>query len=120
MNIIERTITLNYDMAGSGSTTFDIITAGLLDLSKYDIVHLQVNYKDADVGDSTLEFQRSADGVRFVTPPGGLATMDTGAAKVSDMSHADWGAKYVRVSFTLGTDTAGTIETIYLIAKQKD
>lgn len=120
MKIIERTITLNYDMAGSGSTAFDIITGDLLDLSKYEIVYLQVNYKDADVGDSTLEFQRSADGVRFVTPPGGLVEMDTGAAKVSDMNHADWGAKFVRVNFTLGTDTTGTIETIYLIAKNKD
>lgn len=118
--VFSNTQAINYAVTG-GDTDIEIQdkNGDKLDLTKYDILYVQVDYKDLDVGDSTLTFKRSADGVRYVTPPSSTLTMSTGSAKVNDFNHSVFGAKFARISFTHGTDAAGTIESVHVIAKSK-
>ena len=120
MAVFENTQAEAYAIVG-GNKTFDIVdkAGNKLDLSKYRNVYLQVEYKDLDVGDSSLIFERSADGTRYTEPPGGTLIMDTGTT-ASDFNHADFGAKNVRIRFAIGTDAAGTIENVKVVATSKN
>lgn len=120
MATFENTQIVNYDITG-GDTDFEIEdkNGNKLDLSKYDLLYVQIEHTALDVGDSTLIFKRSAVGDRYTEPPGGTLLMDTGATQAADFSHLGLGAKFARISFIAGTDTVGTVENIHVIAKSK-
>lgn len=111
MATFKKTISVAYAVAG-GSSSFAIPH----DLKKYKTVDVQINYTALDVGDGTLSVSRSNDNSRF-TAVVGSATMVTGVSKSSDINIADHGADRLQLDFTAGTDTAGTIQDIIILAK---
>lgn len=106
-------VTINTAYAVTGGTTSFAIPH---DLKKYKTINVQINYTALDVGDGTLSVSRSNDNTRF-TAVVGTATMSTGVDQSSDINIGDHGADRLQVNFTVGTDTAGTIEDIIINAK---
>jgi len=113
MAILTKTITLDYDVT-EGSTTFDLA----LDLSRFTRIFIQVNYTDLDVGDSTIELITSLDNTRFATITGTSLALNIGATQMNYWDLSDLNASRIKLSYTHGTSEAGTIEKIFILAKE--
>ena len=113
MATLKKTITIDHDLVDA-STALSID----LDLSKYKTIDFQINYTGADNGDGSIRLQRGNDNTRWVDVPGATAALNvTGGVASVDFSVADSAAERYRLFYTKGTDTAGSIEDVLIVAK---
>ena len=88
-------------------------------LNNLATIYIQIVHNDFDIGDGTIRLERkSQDCPYWVEIPGSTYTITTGTDQTVDWSISGNAASQYRLVYTIGTDTAGTIDTIYVEVKQ--
>lgn len=103
-----------YNAAG-GNTTIELDA----DFLSFEKVNIQVVHEGLDAGDSTIRLERSNDKKNWSTfgSANTLASTASGTTDSTDFNISDFGARYIRLTYTANSVTSGNIVEAHIVSK---